>query len=280
MKYLTLKEVRVFLGLLPIKVTDETLEGVVDGVNKIFYTKNKPIVDFDYDGQVIDDVSVKVNNVQASVSSLDVLTGKIELESPPAQESTITVDYYWHPFSDEELKNIIESVEDEIDNYCGRSFEQKTVRENILLTTGNVVHVSRPPIMSIISIKLYGMFGEPITTLTNDDYIVFNDEGKILLKKYQAGVPVPPWYIPSRFYVEIEYVSGGNIPKIVKEATKIGVSLKILEKIGHMLTTQPEYQGKISVAFKTTKEVLERVESLRSEFEKIKSQLPRRVEIV
>lgn len=282
MKYASIKDLRTYLGFHPIKVEDEWLSGDVDGSNREFYTQNKPLVDFDYDGEVIDDVKVLVDGSEATIESIDKETGKIVLASAPASGSTVAATYYWHPFGDSELQMAIEAAESEIDNECGRNFEAQERTERILMTRGNIFHVSYPPIISISEIAVESISGETIKTLGSDDYQVLDSEtGMIRLKEYYAGLTSPPWYLPSRFYVKITYTGGyQTIPSIVKQATILIASYHLLTKIAHLITAEPEYQGKIAVAFKKPSDLTDRLEFLRSEIERVKARLPHAIEVV
>jgi len=276
MKYASIKDLRTYLGFHPIKVENESLQGVVDGSNREFYTQNKPLVDFDYDGEVIDDVKVLVNGAEVTIESIDEEMGKIVLASAPEAGSTVVATYYWHPFGDSELQMIIEAAESEIDNECGRSFEAQERTERILMTRGNVFHVSYTPIISISEVVIEDISGEEIETLSSDKYeILVAGSGLVRLKEYYAGLTSPPWYLPSRFYVKITYTGGyQTIPSIIKQATILIASYHLLTKIAHLVTTEPDYRGKISVAFKKPQELTERLEYLRTEIERVKSKLP------
>ena len=278
MKYATVRDLRGYLQFLPIKITDESL-GIGDGVKKVFFTTYKPIVDFDYDNQIVDDVEVKVNGTPVVVQAVDELTGRIELQTAPPLNAGVTATYYWHPFSDSELKQAIETAEAEIDNECGRSFEKKEYVEKITMTRGNKFMVANTPLHSITYIKILGVMGDIIETLSVNDY-TYSETGIVELKKYYAGIPIKPWYLPLQFTVEIKYLGGyDTIPGIVSHATLLIASYQLLLKISHLMTIEPEYQGKVALAFKKPEEIVDRLEYLRSEIENIKRRLPHRVSL-
>ena len=282
MKYVSIKDLRSYLGFHPIKVENQALQGVADGFNREFYTQNKPLVDFDYDGEIIDDVRVLVNGAEAAVESIDEEMGKIVLASAPSSGSTVEATYYWHPFGDSELRMAVEAAEAEIDNECGREFEAQERTERILMTRGNVFHVSYTPLVSVSEIVIENVAGEVVARLNPNEYqVISSDSGLIRLKNYYAGLTSPPWYLPSRFYVKITYTGGyQTIPGIVKQATILIAAYHLLTKIAHLVTSEPEYQGKIAVAFKKPEELTNRLEYLRSEIERIKSKLPHAVEVI
>ena len=71
-----------------------------------------------------------------------------------------------------------------------------------------------------------------------------------------------------------------NLANILKQATILIASYQLLTKIAHLITSAPDYQGKVSVAFKKPRELTERLEFLRSEVERVKSKLPHAIGVV
>lgn len=278
MKYARVKDVRIFLGFYPIKVVDEIPDGEVSGNNKIFYTKNKPLVDGDFDENI--DVEAKVNGEKVDVT-FDAGTGTLIFSSPPPAGAEIHVSYFWHPFSDEEIRQAIETAEIDIDNECGRSFEEKVVEEEIYMTTGNVLFLTHTPVAEIYEISIKNTQGEVVEFLSSSKYSLEPKTGRIMLFDWLAGMPVPPWYLPLKFYVYVRYRGGyKEPPALIKQITILTASKILLSKIAYMLTTEPEYQGKIAVAFKKPDEIVERFEALEAEIEKLKTKLPRRVSVI
>ncbi|MEM4342519.1 MAG: hypothetical protein QXF97_08250 [Candidatus Caldarchaeum sp.] len=279
MKYTNVKEFRIFYSFHPIHVSGEALKGPADGVNKTFYTVNKPLVDFDYDGEVVDDVAVFVNGAQASISSVDAETGAITLSTAPSSGATIMANYYWHPFGDSEVKQVVEQAENEVDLAAGRSFESATVIERVHMTLGQFVQLSRLPIQAVNNVKIVSMSGEVVAALSSDDYVVMNTG--LWLKKYRAGMPSPPWYIPAEFFVEVEYVGGyATIPNHVKHATLTIAGYRLLLKVAQQLSVEPEYQGKVSVALKSPSDLEKRLETLSREVADVKHSLSLRAAVI
>ena len=279
MKYASVKDLRSYLGFYPIKVEGELL-GRGDGSTRAFYTQYKPLVDFDYDGQIIDDVVVKVDGSPAEVEAVDELTGRIMLVEAPPQGAQVVVDYYWHPFGDRELQAAIEAAEAEIDNECGRSFEKKEHVERFLLTRGNKFAVTNTPLISVSYIRIYTPGLEFIEELPPSDYI-FSPNGIIELKKYYAGVPVKPWYLPLQILIEVKYVGGYDpIPAIVSHTATLIAAYHLLLKISSLMATEPEYQGKVALAFRKPEEITKRLEYLKAEIEDLKRKLPHRVVMI
>lgn len=279
MKYASIRDLRVYLQFYPIKVEGEVL-GVADGDNAVFHTASRPIVDPDYDGRIIDDVAVRVDGEPADISDIDPEVGRIVLRRPPPVGSKITCDYYWHPLGDQEISRAIEAAEHDIDNQCGRSFEVRTVSERIYVPLGNRFTVSYTPLLRVLSLEIEGPSGEVVERLGPGDY-VFQEDGLVILKRHCAGVPSPPWYLPSRFHVRITYEGGyAAIPGIVSQATVLLSSYYLLSKLSFMLTSEPEYQGKVAVAFKRAEDLTRRLEILRAEVERMIVRLPKRVAVV
>lgn len=102
---------REILQQLTIRVYDEELESdldgsYIDGSNKVFYTKEKPIADTDYDknidtGEITvytwSDSTDESTKQEVTVSSVDARSGKIELSSAPARSiDKVTIDYSYY----------------------------------------------------------------------------------------------------------------------------------------------------------------------------------------
>lgn len=100
---------RAILRLATIEVYDEQLTGDIDGVNKLFMTKHKPIADTDFDSDVdSSDVSVwlvdydsEQNPVHTSVqaSSVNARDGIITLASAPTTSNAevgVFADYRYY----------------------------------------------------------------------------------------------------------------------------------------------------------------------------------------
>ena len=75
--------------------------GYNDGINKIFYLKNPPVADYDADGQIMDDISITVYDVDSnsyqynvSISSVDALSGRIELTTAPPKNAHVYATYH------------------------------------------------------------------------------------------------------------------------------------------------------------------------------------------
>lgn len=96
-------EVSYFYKRTDTLYTDEDLSIQADGSNTDFKVSHVPIVQGDDGGITTTDitaVTVKVNNVEVSVSSVDGDTGIITLASAPSDGDTVTVTYYSNEHQD------------------------------------------------------------------------------------------------------------------------------------------------------------------------------------
>lgn len=280
MSYISLRELRIYTGFHPIKVENEALIGPVDGVNTVFYTVNKPVVDFDYDGAVVDDVVAKVNGSPVAVASIDPERGMLTLASPPPSGSAVTADYYWHPFGDGELTQAIEAAEAEIHAVTGQRFSQQTYTERFYVTYGNEVQLTHRPVTSVYLVRVEDAAGNG-EDLASSDYVVDTSAGVVRLRKHFAGVIRPPWYTVSQFYVTVTYTAGyASIPNNIKLAALKLATYHLLQKTVTEIESEPEYQGKLVLVFKKPEDLLARLEQLRVECERVKALLPRRVDRV
>ena len=272
MPYASIREVRAYNGWSPLQVKGEVLERLSDTE---FRASRKPIVDYDYDGDLLDDVKVYVDGASAGIASIDSDRGVITLQDPVAEGSTVTADYYWHPIGDDEIKLAIAEAEAEIESKTGIKFEPHSKVEEIILNYGSEFNVSEP-IISITSIK--HLYDDSYKELGSDEYeIVDKETGRIRLKNIIAGVAVPPWYLPLRVRLRVEYTAGyETVPDMVKHAAILIASYQVLLRIQRQISFSEDYTA-ITVAFKTPNELTERLEFLRAEVERVKDMLPRRV---
>ena len=272
MPYASIREVRTYNGWNPLEVKGEALEQLSDTE---FRASKKPIVDYDYDGDLLDDVKVYVDGTPESIASIDPDRGIITLQDPVAEGSTVTADYYWHPIGDNEIELAIAEAEAEIETKTGIKFEAHSKTEEIILHYGSEFNLSEP-VISITSIK--HLYDDSYEELSSDEYeIVDKETGKIRLKNIIAGVAVPPWYLPLSVRLKVEYMAGYEaIPDIVKHATILIASYQVLLRIQRQISFSEDYTG-ITVAFKTPNELTERLEFLRAEVERVKNMLPRKV---
>ncbi|MEM2257818.1 MAG: hypothetical protein QXU87_04000 [Candidatus Caldarchaeum sp.] len=266
--YTSVKEIRAFNGWMPFEVKNETL-AKISGTE--FKTSKRPLVDNDFDGQIIDDVVVYVNGTQTSVSAVDAERGVITLASAPPSGATVTADYYWHPIGDSEIQLAIGYAEAEIRAATGIIFEAHTTVEHITLYYGSEFSLAEP----IIAISEIIANGKP---LASDEYEILAPEaGRVKLKMLAAGIPAPPWFLPRPLNLKVTYQAGyAEVPDIVRQAATLIASYQLLLRLQRQITFSEDYGG-VAAAFKSPAELTERLEFLREEVERVKSQLPRRV---
>jgi hypothetical protein len=98
--YASVQAIREGAGLLS-RSENETPAGAINGSNKDFTVKRRPIVDGNDDGTVdASDVQAYVNGVSVTVSGVNATTGVITLQSAPANGTQVTVTYHFSPLSD------------------------------------------------------------------------------------------------------------------------------------------------------------------------------------
>jgi len=75
--------------------------GYNDGVNRVFYLRNLPVADYDADGQLTDDVLITIYDVDSdtwdysyTVTSIDGMTGRIELSAAPPKNAHVYATYH------------------------------------------------------------------------------------------------------------------------------------------------------------------------------------------
>lgn len=101
MSYASVQAIRESAGLLS-RSENETPSGTIDGSNKSFTVKRRPIVDSDYDDDVtVADVQARVNGSAVVVTSVDAKTGVFVLETAPTAGQKVTVDYRFSPLTDD-----------------------------------------------------------------------------------------------------------------------------------------------------------------------------------
>ncbi len=262
MPYVSIRDVRMFNGWHPINVSNEGLSGS----GREYRTSKKPIVDYDYDGQVVDDVHIDEGY---EVESVDADRGIITFTSAPS--GYVTADYYWHPISDAEIQLAIAAAELEIKALTGINYEPHTAIEHHRLYYGDQLYMSEP-IISIISI----IDKDSGRTLSSSEYELLPN-GIVKLKTYYAGRVTSPWFLPSIYSFEVTYQAGySEIPATVRHATLLIATYNILLRIARQISFSEDYSG-ISATFKSPEELNSRMEMLAKEIERVKASLPRRV---
>jgi hypothetical protein len=263
MPYASVRELRTFNSWHPFEATEK----LAKIGSKTYRVSKKPIVDYDYDGQIVDDVIIQEGY---AIESIDASRGIIMLASEPSGDVTAT--YYWHPVGDSEIDLAIGSASVEIEALTGTKYIPHTVTEYHKLYFGEYLYLSEP-VISIESIE-----ESSGKTLSSDEYEVIDAKnGVVWLKNIFAGQIAPPWFLPTTYSFKVVYQAGcGEIPAIVKHAVILIASYNILFRIARQITFSEDYTG-IAIGFKTPEELDARIKLLVDEIERIKTHLPRRV---
>ncbi|MEM2182356.1 MAG: hypothetical protein QXK84_06670 [Nitrososphaerota archaeon] len=268
MVYASVRDVRIFNGWFPVEVRGDILTRLSENM---FRTSKKPIVDYDWDDDVLDDVKVYVDGVLADINSIDEERGVITLATAPPSGALLTADYYHHPVGDSEIKLALSYAEEEIKTTTGIKYEAHEKTEEVILHYGSVFELAEP-IITINSIDIDGY------TLTADEYeIVDAEAGIVRLKNISAGLVMPPWYIAKSIRLRVQYIAGYQaIPSIVKHASILIATYQLLLRLQRQVTFTEDYSG-ITMAFKTPEDLTNRLQFLRAEVARVKELLPRRV---
>jgi hypothetical protein len=264
MPYASVRELRTFNSWHPFEATEK----LAKIGSKTYRASKKPLVDYDYDGQIVDDVIIQEGY---TIESIDENRGIIMLASEPSGDVTAT--YYWHPIGDSEIDLAIGSASVEIEALTGTKYIPHTVTEYHKLYFGEYLYLSEP-VVSIESITDESS-GK---TLSSDEYEVIDAKnGVVRLKNIFAGQIVPPWFLPTTYSFKVVYQAGyEEIPAIVKHAVILIASYNILFRIARQITFSEDYT-RIAIGFKTPEELDARIKLLADEIERIKTHLPRRV---
>jgi hypothetical protein len=269
MTYVSVGEVRRYNAWSPIPVLGDSLARR-DGL--LYQTTKYPLVDFDFDNVISDDVKVYVGGTPVSFTITDPERGLITLSSAPT--GAVTADYYWHPIGDEEIRLAISSAVAEVELLTGFRYVPETVTERIKVFVGNELRTGRP-IISVSSVKIYSMAG----TLVDDGpryEVVDAEKGVVRILDYRAGVPTRPYFLPSAYEVEITYQAGyPSTPDYIKNAVVLFATYYILLKFQRMIVLSEDYT-QVSLTFKSPAEFTERLEFIRGEVERIRALLPKR----
>jgi hypothetical protein len=269
MTYVSVGEVRRYNAWSPIPVLGDTLTRR-DGL--LYQTTKYPLVDFDFDNVISDDVRVYDDGTPVSFTVTDPERGLITLASAPA--GAVTADYYWHPIGDAEIGLAIASAVAEVELLTGFRYVPETVTERIKVFVGNEIRTSRP-IISVSNVKIYSMGG----TLVNDApryEVIDAEKGVVRILDYLAGVPTRPYFLPSAYEVEITYQAGyTSPPDYIKNAVVLFATYYILLKFQRMIVLSEDYT-QVSLTFKSPEEFTRRLEFIRGEVERIRALLPKR----
>lgn len=273
MRYVSVKDVRVYNGWMPIEEKTQPLKKVGE---TFFQTPHTPLVDADWDNTVIDDVAVFLNGERIEPESVDPDTGLISVYPPVSDDAEVEASYFWHPVGDGDITLAVEAAEALVEALTGTVYAPHNRVERIVLKRGNTLRLSEP-IISIESVKTYDSMG---TLVGEEEVEVVDAATSIIRLKGRAAEPRPPWFLPSTLEVEVRYVAGyEQVPAAVKNCVLALASYNLLTRFQHRLVFSADYGKTVSAAF-SAEELEKRLGFLKAEVEKTLNSLPRRVEKV
>lgn len=271
MRYVSVKDVRLYNGWLPIEERKQPLKKIGETV---FQTSHAPLVDADWDGSVYDDVLVYLDGEQVEPESIDPSTGLVAINPPPSENTMVEADYFWHPIGDDDIILAVEAAEGLVEALTGvvyvphQRVERRRIERNGLVTLSE-------PVIAIQSVRLYDGFGN---FLGEAEATVVDRAAGVLKIRVASQEPRPPWYLPSYVEAEVEYIGGHEtVPATVKQAVLALSSHNLLTRFQQRLALAPDYGGGVSAVF-VAEDLEKRLRFLRSEVEKTVNSLPRRVE--
>ncbi|MDJ0270971.1 MAG: hypothetical protein QXS96_02715 [Candidatus Caldarchaeum sp.] len=271
MRYVSVKDVRLYNGWLPVEEKRQPLKKIGETV---FQTPHAPLVDADWDGSVYDDVIIYLDGEHVEPESIDPSTGLVSIHPPPSPGASVEADYFWHPIGDEDIILAVEAAEGLVEALTGVVYVPHQRVERRRIERNGLVALSEP-VITIQSIKLYDSFGN---FLGEAEATLVDRAAGILKIRVVSQEPRPPWYLPSYVEAEVEYVGGHeSVPATVKNAVLALASHNLLTRFQQRLALTPDYGGGVSTVF-VTEDLEKRLRFLRSEVEKTVNSLPRRVE--
>ncbi|MEO0157982.1 MAG: hypothetical protein ABIM59_04555 [candidate division WOR-3 bacterium] len=257
---------------LPIRVEAEQPESVGSTVLRL---SKRPVVDYDFDDSVLDDVEVYVDGAAASVASVDAERGLVALSEPVSTNSQVAVNYYWHPISDAEIRLAIAKASAEVELVAGRRFARYRTVERLILTEGSRVRL-RDRVVSVDWVRVYDAAGELVDD--SAEYVVEDaEQGVLRLKRYSARDIAGPFFLPNILEVEVSYTAGyPETPEHIKQYTILAATYEVLLRFQRMLRVERSYD-EVALVVKSTEGLGERLAYLREEIERFRKLLPKPV---
>lgn len=270
--YASIRDIRVFNDWLPLRVEAERPLLVGDSVLRL---SKRPVVDYDFDGSVLDDVEIRLDGSEAAVASLDAERGLVALAEPVPQGSVVTASYYWHPVSDSEIVLAVSKASAEVELVTGRRYVPYRATERVVLSEGSRVKL-RDRVLAVERVWVYDPGGELIDP--SPEYVVEDaEQGVIRLRRYSAGSPAGPLFLPSSFEVEVTYLTGySETPQHIRQYTILAATYEVLLRFQRMLQVEGSY-GDAALVVKAPEGLRERLEYLRGEIERFRELLPKPV---
>lgn len=270
--YASVRDIRVFNEWLPLRVEDDRPTVVGGSVLKL---SKRPVVDYDFDDSVLDDVEVRVDGEVFAISSVDAERGLVALSSTVPSGSTVTASYYWHPVSDSEIRLAVAKASAEVELVTGRRFLPYRAAERVIVTEGSRVRL-RDRIVSVDWVKVYDADGELLDG--SAEFVVEDaEQGIIRLKRYSAGRPSGPLFLPTTLEIEVSYTAGyPETPEHIRQYTILAATYEVLLRFQRMLQVEGSY-GEVALTVKSPEGLRERLEYLKGEVERFRVMLPKPV---
>lgn len=169
-----------YFKLTDTKVDNEDVSSQVDGVNVIFYTANKPIVDGRGSGTpttTITDIVAKVNGLIVSISEVVGTEGTVMLTVAPTVGSILTLSYWYNQHADtfdllpqDKLTTVVS---------CGDSPDLNNYIEGVdfIILDGNKAQWGTGDTLSVVTHTSGTVYFDDtqISTLLVDDHVLLED---------------------------------------------------------------------------------------------------------
>lgn len=128
MAYATIQAIREAAGLQS-RIENETPAGPVDGTNRVFVVKRKPIADATYDEVVnAEDVRATVNGAPAPIDSIDPDAGTITLKTAPTAGQKVLVFYHFSSITTQ----YVEGKQEEADSWVDMKLSAVNIETPLL----------------------------------------------------------------------------------------------------------------------------------------------------
>lgn len=181
MAYATIQAIREAAGLQS-RIENETPAGPVDGTNRVFVVKRKPIADANYD-EVVDaeDVQVMAAGVTVEVESVNADTGEITLKTAPGVNVPVRVFYQFSPLTTQYVEGKQEEADSWVDMKVGGSVEVPILPAPAVISTAAELYAA-----GVILYKDWG--NRSNTEYTTKDGDLKISQARKLIEEYLASL--------------------------------------------------------------------------------------------
>lgn len=181
MAYATIQAIREAAGLQS-RIENETPAGPVDGTNRVFVVKRKPIADANYD-EVVDaeDVQVMAAGVTVEVESVNADTGEITLKTAPGVSVPVRVFYHFSPLTTQYVEGKQEEADSWVDMKVGGSVEVPILPAPAVISTAAELYAA-----GVILYKDWG--NRSNTEYTTKDGDLKISQARKLIEEYLASL--------------------------------------------------------------------------------------------